>query len=564
MEKEKLLKILETPNLHVTVHDQICNKLCMIYYNSGEKTKALEFLSKRKNMNHTDYLNMANILYEIQNYTEACKYYEQILKIDYNIDIAYKLACIYNLIGDPFNSYRTYKNILTLDPDNIRSLNNIAEIQMAMLKQEEAIENYKKAFELEPKIAICSNIIMNSLYVKNSETLQYKNFSGNFLEKNIVMSTFSGKPRNKIKIGYISQEFLNTDKTKPVNCFINHILENHSDKFQTYTYFVHRNKLTEKEETPLYTDIIPNVISRNLTGKSIQEIINDIREDNLDILVELMNHTSGNVLEILHYKPARFQISYCAFPETTGLKSIDYKILDSVSITEENTKSFTEKILKMPNGFHCYQPTYEFPKSISISEYEKEIQNRSYYLCSFANPKKLNSDVIRIWSQILKENVKMVLRHSAYTSSYIRQCIMNEFQKHGITENQIKFIGSYQNYSDALKIYNMVDLFLDTFPYNGTTTICEALKMNVPVITLKGDKVESRMGASLLISCNLKEFICETEEEYINKIRSMLDIKILVSNRQKIKDTIKDSYLMDSKMFMKDYENLMISVSNNK
>jgi len=574
-EVSKLLGYLELPTIKKDIYNKICDKLCMIHYNSGQKEKSLEFLAKKKDKTHLDYNNIANIFFEIHHYQECCKYFETSLNLQYDIDIAYKLACIYNQLGNMFQSYRTYKNILTLEPDHIKSINNMAEIKMVTLRQNEAIEDYKRAFELENRFSIYSNIIMNSYYNGSQKNLVEK--YSELISTKIKISLNTRIPCNKIKIGYISQEFLTSDENKPVNCFVKHIFENHSDKFEVYCYYVHRNRLLVKENTSMYTESIERVISRNLTGISINEIVNKIKDDNLHILVELMNHTSGNVLEVLQYKPAPLQISYCSFPGTTGLKNIDYKILDNV--TNKNTDYYSEKIVCMPKGFHCFRPNYEFPKPIEIKQYENQLKTRSINLCSFANPKKLNSNVIETWSKLLKKEnkseIKLYLRHSSYSSSFVRKCIQLEFEKHEI-EDKIIFVGNFPDYLNALNFYNSMDIFLDTFPYNGTTTICEALLMNVPVITLEGETVESRIGSSLLHQCGLEEFICRSEEEYtssldsvqrsvilsqaelekkyIEKVNILMNKKELVKVREIIRDKIGSSYLMNSKDFVLDYE----------
>jgi predicted O-linked N-acetylglucosamine transferase (SPINDLY family) len=268
-----------------------------------------------------------------------------------------------------------------------------------------------------------------------------------------------------------------------------------------------------------------------------------------------MNHTSGNVLEVLQYKPAPLQISYCSFPGTTGLKNIDYKILDNV--TNKNTNYYSEKIVCMPNGFHCYRPNYEIPEPIEIKKYENQLKTRPINLCSFANPKKLNSNVIKTWSKILKKEndseIKLYLRHSSYSSSFVRKFIQLEFEKHEIKE-EIVFVGNFPDYVNALQFYNSMDIFLDTFPYNGTTTICEALSMNVPVITLEGETVESRIGSSLLHQCGLEEYVCQSEEEYIEKVDILMNKEDLVVSRNMVKNMVYRSYLMDDKKFIKDYE----------
>lgn len=534
------------------IKNKICEKLYHHYISQTKYDKAIEWLTNRTNLTFQDYKNMGELYLQLRDIDNMMEAFKMCLHLNYDIENALYFAGIYKAIGYLFDSYQLYQSLSYIIPNNIKLLNNMAEIEM-FFNTEMAIEKYKKAFEIEKNYAIYSNLIMNSVYHNHSTYLYHMNKYKGMLK---YMFNKVDHQNEKIRIGYVSNEFLKSDLTKPVNCFVHHIMENHSDKFEVYGYFVNRTYI--QQNSPAILEI-KNVTMRNMSNMSISKIQETILEDKLNILIDLMNHTGGNVLEIYQKRLANKQISYCALPISTGIKTMDYKLVDKNCDTVYSS-NYIEKILVMDGGSHCFVPTYPFPKRIDLSVYEEQLNGRKFIqLCSFANPKKITDYMLKIWCEIIfkLDNVKLYFRHSTYHASYVIEHMKKRIQKiNDAVLSKVQFIGGFSDYTKVLELYNNIDLFLDTYPYSGTTTICEALMMGVPVITLNGNDIHERMGSSILINNGLDKLVAKNRTDYINLVR-------LYSNKEeliKLKKEMYDMKFFNREEFMENYEKLMSHV----
>lgn len=414
-------------------------------------------------------------------------------------------------------SYKLANEILKKDPTNKQALITLGNIYSSICQHDKAIKYYKKAENKE--------LALSTLYYKESDLSEIKQKTIEFVNEHKVKNTFIEKPFNKeLKIGYVGTNFHNPNH--PVSRFIFNILRFHSLDVTIY-------QIGNKFNLPI------KINNKTLNGSNY-EIANEIYDDNIDILIELMNHTSDRIF-ILKYRPARIQISYCAFPGTTGMNEIDYKIMDKVS-SEGIENYFTEKVITLPFGFHTYCPTNYSVKSNKHS---------GINFCCFNNPLKITKEVIKDWIEILNRvpNSRLYLQYHYYQSYFIVERIKELF---GNVKNRVFFIGLKNIHNDVLELYNTIDIALDTYPYNGTTITCEALFMNVPVFTRKGNLPQSRIGASLLSSIQCNE--CIVSHSYIEKVIEYCDKDKLKVLKEKIKNNLTKNILGNPKMFMKGYE----------
>lgn len=245
------------------------------------------------------------------------------------------------------------------------------------------------------------------------------------------------------------------------------------------------------------------------------ELAKLLRAMEIDIAIDLSGHTEGTRLDVLSHRPAPVQMTYLGFPGTLGLPFIDYLIADPRIIPPELQKHYAEKILYLP---HCYLPrdTSVIPSQITPKRSDFGLPEEGFVFCSFNHDYKINPSMFKVWMDLLKEVPGSVLwlmklNDAAYTK--LIQCT----REHGVDLARIIFAIRLPHVEDHLARYRLADLFLDTFPYNGHTTVGDALRSGLPVVSLCGNSFASRVAASLLYDLGIPELSCFTYESYYFK-----------------------------------------------
>ena len=248
---------------------------------------------------------------------------------------------------------------------------------------------------------------------------------------------------------------------------------------------------------------------RNLMCCSAEEAADVIRRDGIDILVDLAGHTAGRTLPILAYRPAPVQISGIGYFASTGLKTVDYFLADPVLAAGKAQEGFTERLLVLPATHFCWQPLHPAP-----DVQHPPAQGRPIVFGSFNNFTKLNDGVLRVWAEILHRvpDGRLLLKTDVFSYADARAEALRRIAAAGIPPARIDVEGASADY---LAAYARVDIALDPFPYPGGGTTCDALYMGVPVVTLAGENLGSRFGASLLENIGAGGLIAQTEEAYI-------------------------------------------------
>jgi predicted O-linked N-acetylglucosamine transferase (SPINDLY family) len=214
-------------------------------------------------------------------------------------------------------------------------------------------------------------------------------------------------------------------------------------------------------------------------------------------------------------RAAPVQVTYLGYPNTTGLATMDYRITDAESDPPGMTEShYTETLVRLPSGFLCYAPPASAPEP-----HPAYADNNLVTFGSFNNLSKLTSCMIELWARILREvpRSRLLLKAQGLADDETGSDIRTLFVAHGIDGNRIELLGPKPSFQEHLLMYQRIDIALDTFPYHGTTTTCEALWMGVPVITLAGRAHVSRVGVSLLSSVRCEELIAASEEDYVGR-----------------------------------------------
>jgi len=294
----------------------------------------------------------------------------------------------------------------------------------------------------------------------------------------------------------------------------------------------------------------------NVCELSDDQLSRAIKEDAVDILVDLAGHTAGNRLLVFAAGAAPIQMTYLGYPNTTGIppELMRYRITDAQADPAGPADSMdTEELLRLPHTFLCYRSPAECPDPAP----PPFAKNGFITFGSFNNLAKVNSFVMHLWSHMLQAipRSRIMLKAKSFADVQVRDRIIREFAARGIVADRIALVRPDPAYVDHLRHYGDIDIALDPHPYNGTTTTCEAMWMGVPVITLTGDVHRSRVGVSLLSNVGLAEFIAATPDEYVRVAeRLSANPSRLSQLRAELRQIMRGSALMQALPFTRALE----------
>lgn len=274
-----------------------------------------------------------------------------------------------------------------------------------------------------------------------------------------------------------------------------------------------------------------------------------IRDLQLDLLVDLAGHTGDNRLPIFTARVAPTQVTFLGYSGSTGLAEMDYLLTDALANPADSQRFCTEEIVTLPHSYFCYRPPQTAPDTQPLPA----DHNGFITFGSFNTRAKMSPSTIDAWIRILQSvpDSRLLLKNSSLTDAGVRRELMDRLRNAGISDNRLQFRERTENLEDHLKTYHEVDLALDTFPYNGATTTCEALWMGVPVVTLAGVTHVHRMGISILNAIGLSELVYDHVNRYVaGTIELAQQRDRLRSYRESMRDRLQASPLMDEAAYV--------------
>ena len=373
---------------------------------------------------------------------------------------------------------------------------------------------------------------------------------GKFVEKNLPeypqdqIAKLSKKKNNKINLGIMSADLKNGHS---ITFFLKTILSNYNkDEIEIYLF---SNQINANAISKEISDLVFKTI--DISKLSNLNALNKIREENLDIIIDVMGYTSRNRIGLFKNRVAKKQVLWMGYCNTTGLKNMDYIIADPNLIYKDEKNYYAEQVLYLPEiwNTHC---GFDFERKENPPPL---LKNNYITFGSFNNPAKINKNVIFCWSKILKEieNSKLIIKCSNDKKKLDR--IESLMEKNGVLDSVI-FHKRFEDKKDHLNLYNEVDIALDTFPYNGVTTSFEAIWMGVPVITMAGYNFNSRCGESINKNLNMEQLIAKNEDDYVSKAVSLsTDRDKFLNIRKSIFLDAIDSPLFNKKRFSENFFN---------
>lgn len=347
------------------------------------------------------------------------------------------------------------------------------------------------------------------------------------------------KSGGKIRIGYVSSDYT----YHAIANFIIPILSNHDNKLFDIVLYANQPKYSANIFTQL---AIPHRIIKDKSDKEVAQIIYN---DHIDILIDLNGHTVGNRLDVFRFRPAPSQITYLGYPNTTGLKTIQYRITDAVADAMDSCQPYSEKLIRLPRCFLLYRP---FHQDIPV---KPRTSNDGTIILGAINKENKNSpDVLDTWAIILSEciNTKILIKLETFDNNDERMAFYLE--RLGTSPDRIILVNKLEN-AEYNTLFSRIDILLDTFPYSGTTTTCNALFNSVPVVTLyHKDCHAHNVSASILTHAGLGELVSKSREEYISIISTLVSDPTKLNEYKRTIHGKFRSTIMNPVPFMKSYE----------
>jgi protein O-GlcNAc transferase len=499
--------------------------------------------------------NLGTVFLLKRQFEEAIKHFRKAIHLDPDFAAAYSgSGDVFREQGNLAKAMESYRISLSKDPASAKTHNNLGIVLKDMGKIDDADVCFKNALKIQPDSAShYSNYLCSLNYNPRydapkifNEHLQFaKKFSGP-LSSSVVPHSNMRIRNRRLKIGYVSPDF----RRHSVAYFIEPVLAAH-DK-EAFEIFCYSNSVIRDE----VSDRLKSNINRwtDITNVPDEEAAQSIRQDGVDILVDLAGHTANNRILLFARKPAPVQVTWIGYPATTGLSSIDYRIVDRYTDPPGMTERFyTEQLIRLPESSLCYLPDRDAPAAGSLPA----LASGHVTFGSFNNLAKVSHEVISIWTKILKAtpDSRLIMKTFSFRDETTRRYIMNIFTENDISAGRIELLSPNPSITDHLNIYNFIDIALDTFPYNGVTTTCEAMWMGVPVITLSGRTPASRAGVSLLSNVGLPELVARTPDEYVSIAVNLAgNPDRLQSLREHLRDTTACSPLCNAKTFTANLE----------
>jgi predicted O-linked N-acetylglucosamine transferase (SPINDLY family) len=332
-----------------------------------------------------------------------------------------------------------------------------------------------------------------------------------------------------------------------VGRFLLPLLENHNHRdFEIIAYCNAPDQVAD-EMTGRLRDLAD--VWRNISGVTDEAAVDRIRQDRIDILVDLTLHMANNRLPLFARKPAPIQVTYLAYAGSSGLSAMDYRLSDPyLDPPGEDESIYSEKTVRLPETYWCYSPPIDLPIASP-----PVLENGFITFGSLNSFSKVNEPLLVLWARALNAVPKSRLILHAMEGAH-RQRVLNHLQENGVENSRITFAGKMQT-SEYFASYQSIDIALDTTPYGGGTTTCDALWMGVPVVSIVGRTAVGRGGLSILSNLGLRELVARTSDEYVQISAGLANnVPQLGELRATLRDRMKSSPLMDAPKFARDIE----------
>jgi predicted O-linked N-acetylglucosamine transferase (SPINDLY family)/ADP-heptose:LPS heptosyltransferase len=539
-------------------HAPALRRMAWYCHKRGDNTEAARMLGasfEREPNNPEAHYNLGLVLATLGRVVEAEASYRRGLALKPNaVDGHNNLGALLDSVGRYEEAEASYRRGIALAPGLPHLHNNLGVLFKESGRLAESIAVHRRVVALDPNLqGGRSNLLYTlnydetvspeALYAEhaawgNSEAVRFPTAGSRFAN--------TPEPTRRLRIGYVSGDF----RHHSVAFFFGPLLEAHDRaavEVFLYSNDVRDDAMTAqlKPRADHWVPIFP--LSDELAAARI-------REDAIDILIDLSGHTNHNRMTLFARKPAPLAVTWLGYPNTTGLKAIDYRFTDAVADPSgEADRQHTERLVRLAPSFLCYRA----PEEAGAIAPLPALAAGHVTFGSFNNVAKLSPGTVAVWARLLREvpDARLLLKASQFKDAATRERVTASFAAAGIGRERVIVLPPQRTTAEHLAIYGRVDIALDPLPYNGTATTCEALWMGVPVVTLRGERHASRVGASILTAVGLDHLIAPTPDAYVAIAAKLArDRDALATLRASLRERMRSSPLCDGAGFARAVE----------
>jgi protein O-GlcNAc transferase len=477
---------------------------------------------------------------------EAMGCYEQALKVNPRFADAHNnMGILFKGAGYLDQALASFHAALNLRPDNAETLANVGSVLKDMGNINGALDATRQAMRLKPNPQFGSNLLYTMLFDEQIDPRQlceaHRQWAAQFAPPADRVEVRDASPDRRLRVGYVSPDF----RDHPIGRFMLPLLRNHDHAaFEVCCYSDVMRADAMTRELIRHADVW-----RETRGLSDDALLRLIREDRIDVLIDLTMHMESNRMPVFARRAAPVQATYLAYAGTTGMPAMDYRLTDALlDPPGEHDSFYTERSIYL-KGYWCYLA----PSEVAEPGELPAGANGFVTFGSMNNFCKITSSTFSTWVELLKQipTARMIIH--AREGSHRRQ-MLPRFANAGVEPARIEFAG-IQSLREYFDVYRRIDIALDPFPYPGGTTTCDALWMGVPVVTLPGESGISRSGLSILSHVGSTEWVARDSDDYVQiAMRLAADPTTLAHHRRALRDRMLASPLMDAKAFARDFE----------
>jgi len=506
------------------------------------------------------------------------------IKPDYP-EVHYNLGVALKLLGGPDDEVASYRRALEIKPDYAEAHYNLGVARQAIGWHQGAVSSYRHALEINPHWAEADSNLGGSLQTLgliDAAVASYRRalqIQPDFVDahSNLIftldlapgvdLATLRQErnrweaihaaplailqrphanrpdPHRRLRIGYVSADFREHSATVAFGAML--------VKFDPagFEVFAYSNSPKQDAVTRLFQHHVPGW--RDIVGLADEAVANLIRQDEIDILVDLSGHSAGNRLLVFARKPAPLQVTAWGYNTGTGLRTIDVLFADPIRVPPEEKHFYTEEVRYLPSAIGYYA-LREFPQINPLPA----LSNHTITFGSLNRLAKVSEAAYQAWAQILLSvpDSRMVLKTAELDDAGVSMRILQHFTEAGIDPARMTLLGK-TSWVEHVAAFGQVDIALDPFPQGGGVTTLEGLMMGVPVVTLRWPTFTGRASASSLTTLGLTDWIAESPEQYVElALRKARDVPALAALRTRLREIFTSSIIGDSQAYVKAVE----------
>jgi len=569
-------------------HDRALFRVSVILLQAGLTEEAIVYLERAVAVRRDEpsYLtNLGEAYRRVGKHELASAVLAYALKIDPDFtDARQNLALVQMQTGLDAEAIRNLERVVEKKPEDARSHVSLAWLLLRNQRPKEALARAERAVALAPRLAAAERCVGDALDILGDKVRSIASYrraleldpSDHVSHSNLIISMLTAPgydaraidaesrawaaahaeplraqirphdndktPERRLRIGYVSPDF----RVHPVRHFLVRLLEQHDRA--AFEVFLYSSVERPDAQTEWYRTFAGDHF-RDIRAMSDVDAAELVRRDGIDLLVDLAVHGPGNRLRVFACKPAPVALTWLGFAGTTGLSSVDYRLTDPyLDPPGTDLSVYSETSLHLPETFSSYAA---LESELPIAPLPALAQGVVTFGC-LSSPRKLHAGTFLLWARVLAAvpGSRLLL----YLEEYGREDALRTLATGGIEAGRVEFCGLVPRRA-YLERYHSIDIALDTFPFAGGTTTCDAAWMGVPVVTLSGPTVLHRAGVSIAMNLGLPELVARTEDEFVERAVALAaDLPRLGALRAALRSRLETSPLGDAPRFARHLE----------